>query len=645
MKKIRSLKRKFVLQTSILTLIILIVTLVVTFVLSVDNFHESTEASLEQAAELGRTEVEDWFKEKELMFGMLTDNLRLFEKEDKDGIEQFFGYYSDLYDFCDHIYLGTKDNQMYSGIKWIPPADYNVPSRSWYINSMKSPGKIVYTSPYIDAASGNMVITLSRSVIDKHGVEIGVVGMDMLLTPLSDFVNAERILNTSGKAFLLDERGYFVSHTNPGFLPTVVSGDEVFVAFQDSGILAKNTGSAFHIPLSSGKDFDGTNSYICSLPINNGWSYGFAVPVSDFDSVLFNLVLVWGILLVILMIVSVVLTYYLIGKQLIPIQTIIKAAGKLAKGDVDVNIAVQSGDELEELSHEFNDMKISTIEQIDAMKKLASGDFSATIKPKSAADQLSITINAVVSQLRELMNQIGTSVKLVAAGSSHMAIEAQSLAQGSLEQSHSVDQLSKALDSIFHDITIVQDRTGEGTHAMSEMMQAMEEINRASVDINKVVKVIDDIAFQTNILALNAAVEAARAGSHGSGFAVVAEEVRTLAAHSAQAARETTALINNSSRKASDGSEIAKRTEQILTDIAQTIQRASVTIKGSADSRMSGNQESLTNHLQQVNKVVQQNSISAQESAASSEEMNSQTQTLKELVESFGGAGDFLMLR
>ncbi|MDR0325827.1 MAG: methyl-accepting chemotaxis protein [Oscillospiraceae bacterium] len=287
----------------------------------------------------------------------------------------------------------------------------------------------------------------------------------------------------------------------------------------------------------------------------------------------------------------------------------------------------------------------------DELEHIAAGDLTVEIKSLSASDTMAGSLNKMIDNLNHMFHEIQISAMQVSDGSKHIADGAASLSSGSEEQAAAIDELSSTVNKILEQTSnsaavareaadmssAIRNSAEKGSSQMSHMMQAVTEINDASGQISKVIKVIDDIAFQTNILALNAAVEAARAGQHGKGFAVVAEEVRNLASKSAEAAKDTGGLIENSVAKANLGMSIATETAQSLKEIVEGINRSSgliVEVAGKTDEQAAAISH-LNAGIDQVASVIQQNSATAEESSASSAEMSGQANLLEDLIAQF----------
>ncbi|MCL1828358.1 MAG: methyl-accepting chemotaxis protein [Oscillospiraceae bacterium] len=359
-------------------------------------------------------------------------------------------------------------------------------------------------------------------------------------------------------------------------------------------------------------------------------------------------------------IIALFLTFYissLISKPLTVISGFLKKAG--ATGDISLRPEdVKSIETLAKVKDEIGDLSngaalfVKHVTHIsEELETVASGDLTTEIELLSERDVMGRSLQDMVDSLNKMFREIHVSTNQVSSGSKQVADGAQSLAQGSTEQAASIEELSSSIAEIAQKTktnaetaertaglaTAIMSNAEKGSRQMDEMITAVQEINRASQEISKVIKVIDDIAFQTNILALNAAVEAARAGQHGKGFAVVAEEVRSLAQKSAEAARETGEMIQNSMEKAELGTHIAEETAASLTDIVSGINESSSFIKKIAFSseEQSLGIDQINIGIDQVAQVVQQNSATAEESAAASEEMSGQSAMLEELISQF----------
>jgi len=346
-----------------------------------------------------------------------------------------------------------------------------------------------------------------------------------------------------------------------------------------------------------------------------------------------------------------------------PLKKIGVFAEKIRSGDIGVSsstvatIDVRSSDEVgalaRALEHAYMHLRGYVGEIKERMQGLAEGDLTTKSTYDFDGDFVLIkdSINDIVHNLNQTMTEVNSSSTQVSTGAKQVADGAQSLAQGATEQAATVEQLSSSITEINHmtkensenataaleDVREAGRLMGVCTEQMGQMLIAMRTIDEKSKDIMKTTKVIDDIAFQTNILALNAAVEAARAGQHGKGFAVVAEEVRNLASKSAEAANETASLLESSSQSVEEGNRIVEMVNASLQSVVEIEQKSAEKIANvqSISTQQSSAMAQVTAGVDQVAQVVQQNSATAEESAAASEEMSGQSDMLQQLIGQF----------
>lgn len=384
-----------------------------------------------------------------------------------------------------------------------------------------------------------------------------------------------------------------------------------------------------------------------------------AVNSSDVDAAVKTTVISMVLLSACALILIIAVIFLLLHRLLRPIKSIVSAAAEIADGNLNVQIAAESEDEVGRLARTFLKMVqnlnviVSDVDYI--LGKMAEGDFD--VRTNSEESYVG-NFRGILSSMRTLniklsnvLMQINTAADQVSDGSEQVSSGAQALSQGTTEQASSIEELAATINEISLHVKQTAENAVQAreqtihagcevdscNHQMQEMIAAMDEIGEMSGQISKIIKTIEDIAFQTNILALNAAVEAARAGEAGKGFAVVADEVRNLASKSAEASKNTSALIEGAVRAVEKGTNIANETAHMLNKVVESAQAVSETVDKIADAtkEQSSAIGQITVGVDQISSVIQTNSATAEESAAASEELSGQAQMLKALVNQF----------
>ncbi len=335
-----------------------------------------------------------------------------------------------------------------------------------------------------------------------------------------------------------------------------------------------------------------------------------------------------------------------------PMHKAVEMIEEMEKGHLHLRLGMDQRDEVGRMAKAMDGFADSMQnEMIDALQKLANGNLNFDILPRDAQDEIRGALKKMEVDLNEIMGRIQAAGSEIAAGSNSVADFSQALSQGATESAASLQEITSSLSEMSNQTQFNSENANqvnqlsseakqsaeEGNVHMERMVDAMEEVREAGQSINKIIKVIDEIAFQTNLLALNAAVEAARAGQHGKGFAVVAEEVRNLAARSAKAAQETADLIAGSVEKTENGAAIANQTAASLKSITERINKVSDLAEeiAAASGEQAEGISQISEGLGQIDQVIQQNTATAEESAAASEELSGQASELLDMLKRF----------
>lgn len=504
--------------------------------------------------------------------------------------------------------------------------------------------------------------------IKKGGVNdgelIGVVYFGIDSSMLQDIIEEIQVGQT-GRTYIMDENGTYISCLDRKYVDegmNNVNHTHKNNAEYDarSGIEAKaltmtDTNDTVCDLISGG----GVFRYLALSRVGgtDGWVIGVSTEASEWMNETLVAILIMMLVGLLIIVDSIVICNMTANGIAKPIRKTVDAMNQVADGHLDVSIEHTSDDETGQLADSINttitSLKGYVAEVSRLCKQLASGDFNIHRHIEFNGDFSSIieALDDLAYNLSDTMEQIDISAANVNQGATQISEGASTLASGAVEQSSSVEELAGIITTLKEKVDInaksaeeanqTANQTGEkmslSNQHMKEVVVAMNNISDKSNEISNIIKTIEDIAFQTNILALNAAIEAARAGSAGKGFAVVADEVRNLASKSAEAATDTTKLIQQTIQAVESGSHIVEETADALNASVDVTNRTIKLINDiwSASAEQAAMIDQASAGVERISTVVQSNSATAEQSAASSEELNGQATTLENLTSKF----------
>lgn len=546
------------------------------------------------------------------------------------------------------------------GISIFDGKDYS--DREYVKQAMQ--GNVYVSEPLISKITGELSIMVAAPLYSDgiHGSSIaGVVYFVPHETFLNDIVASIQIGENS-RAYMINKSGDTIADVT---LETITVQNIEAEAQNDPSL--KDL-AAIHSAMRQGQNGFGSykgaenNMFVAYAPVRDtdGWSIAVTAPQLNYLATTYTgMAINIGVILLFILI-SVVIALILAGSISKPMKACAQRMKLLVEGDLETPVPkVTSKDEtgmlvsstsslveglsgiIHDISYLLNELASQNLNVRTQHEEAYVGDFRNIL----------LSMRHMKTELSDIIRQVNRSADQVASASSQLSTSAQTLSQGTVEQASSVQELAARINLISDqvkdtasgalDVRKQTHHAGEEVSLcndqMQRLMEAMDKIQNSSYEIEKILKTIDDIAFQTNILSLNAAVEAARAGEAGKGFAVVAEEVRSLASKSSEAAKNTSTLIERSTEAVDAGTEIAKNTADILQKVVSSIQSVVSSIDNIAT--VSNDQSEavwqVSEGINQISVVVQSNSSTAQEGAAASEQLSAEAAGLKHLVDQF----------
>jgi methyl-accepting chemotaxis protein len=583
--------------------------------------HKMTEALMTEIkvfAESSSRDIESWlFRKSDMVIS--TETLLRNVAGDGDFTSAFLSPKKND-PTIEMLYVGLEDMRVIADNDWQPPAGYDPRGRPWYVDARQK-NALTYSDPYVDVQTNQYVVTASIPLKNSAGQLRGVVAADILLSNLTDSVK-NITLSGQGFAFLLDKNGIILTHPDNNLVTKKISED-VSLAKNAADLMTKDNGIIDYLY----KNEEHLLSYK-KIPLT-GWVLCFALPKKVLFEPLNSLAWIFVAVSFLMVAISFMIALVMSRKFTRPITELTDNAKKIAAGDLTVRATISGNDEIAELSTAFNHMSSvlsnlihKTVLFVEVSRQTAHNMRTALASVDSMVTQMNVVATSSDSQLQDIQRGVEVVAdmdKVVADITAQIATIADEAGKVKLA-------VRSGLVAVDEDTTVMR----QNIEAFNEVSSSITLLNNKSQEVGNIVNIISGIADQTNLLALNAAIEAARAGQHGLGFAVVAEEVRKLSEQAGSSSKQIVTLIFEIQavtkvlvEKVAKSSSAMHDQEEAVNSTKKSFNQISVDTEIIADqiSEVSTEAKQLHTGMEKINHMMSGVSDNAQNNAAKSEEM------------------------